>query len=130
MKQDSARDPLIGQDFSSFMRLFLLVFSLRRERKEMYFNQVEFGQRLKKQRLAAGMTQEELAKRIGSTTKQHISRVERGVETCSIDLLVEIISTLHVSADSLLMETETDMEDPRSALLTIISQLAEIAQRI
>ena len=96
----------------------------------MYFDQVEFGQRLKKQRMVAGMTQEELAKRIGSTTKQHISRVERGVETCSIDLLVEIISTLHVSADSLLMETETDMEDPRSALLTIISQLAEIAQRI
>ena len=100
----------------------------KRERKEMYFNQVEFGQRLKKQRLAVGMTQEEFAKKLGLTSKQHISRMERGVGTCSIDLLIEIMDLLHVSSDYLLRGTDSDKESTRDSLLAIIAQLAKKAQ--
>lgn len=54
----------------------------------MYFDQNEFGKRLQTQRKAREMTQEELALALGLASKQHISCMERGVEACSIDLLV------------------------------------------
>ena len=76
------------------------------------------------------MTQEELAKRLGSTSKQHISRMERGVETCSIDLLIEMMELLHVSSDYLLLGADHNNEHIRDGLLAVIAQLATITQRL
>ena len=55
----------------------------------MYFNQVEFGRRLQELRKMNRITQEELAVKVG-VDKLHISRMERGVAACSIDLLLEL----------------------------------------
>ena len=38
----------------------------------------------------AGITQEELAVRLGLASKQHVSRMENGERSCSIDLLIEL----------------------------------------
>lgn len=43
----------------------------------MYFDPEAFGKRLRSLRKGQGMTQEELAMRVGSE-KQHISRMETG----------------------------------------------------
>ena len=55
----------------------------------MYFNQIEFGRRLQELRKMNRITQEELAVKVG-VDKLHISRMERGVAACSIDLLLEL----------------------------------------
>lgn len=96
----------------------------------MYFDQKEFGKRLQTQRKAREMTQEELALALGLASKQHISRMERGVEACSIDLLVEISCVLRVSTDYLLMGKESNREITRNELHSAILQLKNIAGRM
>ena len=54
----------------------------------MYFNQVEFGKRIKEERNRLQMTQEDLAQELN--------------KGCSIDLLLEIAEVLDVSTDYLL----------------------------
>ena len=61
------------------------------------------GQRIKKAREAAGITQDELAKVIGCSTK-HIGALERGIKTPSLDMFVIIANTLGASADLLLQD--------------------------
>ena len=65
----------------------------------MYFDAKEFGKRLHDVRTSRGITQEELAVRLGLASKQHVSRMENGERSCSIDLLIELSCILHVSTD-------------------------------
>ena len=51
----------------------------------MYFDAKEFGKRLHDVRTSRGITQEELAVRLGLASKQHVSRMENGERSCSID---------------------------------------------
>ena len=95
----------------------------------MYFNQMEFGKRLQECRKMQKLTQEELAELVG-VEKQHISRIERGVAACSIDLLPVLSVTLQVSTDYLLMGKSIDKELIRTQLLSVISQLTLIAQEL
>ena len=62
----------------------------------MYFDAKEFGKRLHDVRTSRGITQEELAVRLGLASKQHVSRMENGERSCSIDLLIELSCILHV----------------------------------
>ena len=98
--------------------------------KDMYFNQVEFGKRLQECRKSRGITQEALAELLGFASKQHVSRMERGVESCSLDVLVELSGLLHVSTDYLLMGTNPDKEITKAQLISVISQLTDIADQL
>ena len=98
-----------------------------RKGQNMYFNQVEFGKRLQECRKLQKLTQEELAELVG-VEKQHISRIERGIAACSIDLLPVLSVTLQVSTDYLLMGKSIDKELTRTQLLSVISQLTLITQ--
>lgn len=69
----------------------------------MEINYSEIGQRLRKARLAAGMTQEKLAERTGVGTT-HISHVETGNSIPSLKLLVDILNVLEVTADEVLCD--------------------------
>ena len=75
-------------------------------------------------------TQEELAVRLGLASKQHVSRMENGERSCSIDLLIELSCILHVSTDYLLMGSEPSKEEVKNDLLSIISELSTIAKKI
>ena len=95
----------------------------------MYFNQVEFGRRVAELRKINSLTQEELAEKLG-VEKLHISRMERGVVACSIDLLLEISTVLNVSTDHLLAGKNSGREITRMQLGSVISQLSIIAQSL
>ena len=95
----------------------------------MYFRPAEFGKRVQELRKINGLTQEELAAKIG-VDKLHISRMERGVAACSIDLLLDLASTLRVSTDYLLMGKNPEKEITRTQLISVISQLSFIAQSL
>ena len=51
----------------------------------MYFDQREFGKRLKEIRMVHGLTQEKLAEEL-NISWNHLSKIERGARSCSIDL--------------------------------------------
>jgi transcriptional regulator with XRE-family HTH domain len=53
------------------------------------------GRKVKRLRLLRGLSQEELAERVGNTDK-HISLVERGKTNVSIDVLTSVASELAV----------------------------------
>ena len=93
----------------------------------MYFNQVEFGKRLRELRLSKGMTQEELAEAL-NINLDHMRKMERGRERCSIDLLLEIAIYFNVSTDYLLMGRITDREAEKKRLLGVISELSELVE--
>lgn len=94
----------------------------------MYFDPVEFGKRLQKSRKLVGFTQEELANSL-SVDRNTIGRMERGIRSCSFDLLVEICSTLKVSSDYLLMGKE-DFAVSKEELLDTVSKLNRIVQNL
>ena len=95
----------------------------------MYFNQVEFGRRVAELRKINCMTQEELAEKLG-VDKLHISRMERGVAACSIDLLLEMSTALKASTDYLLTGQYPDNNIIKMQLQSAISQLSHIAQNL
>ena len=95
----------------------------------MYFDLTEFGKRLHDIRVLRGLTQEALAEKV-SVEKQHISRMERGVNACSIDLLVELSCVLGVSTDYLLTGKDSQREKIKNILMDIIGKLMELLKML
>ena len=62
-----------------------------------------FGQRLRQQRKARGMTIEELAEKIG-ITQNYLGLVERGENLPSMATLIKIVNVLGISSDLLLCD--------------------------
>lgn len=60
----------------------------------------ELGKRLKAARQEKNVTQEEMAKACG-VSKNHLSVIERGLNTCSSHMLITYAETLHISLDAL-----------------------------
>jgi transcriptional regulator with XRE-family HTH domain len=92
------------------------------------FGPCGFGKRLQSARKALGITQEELAERL-HVDRNHITRMERGIRVCSIDLLVEISVALEVSTDYLLSGVIPNTTTKQS-LLIAIEELNKIAQSL
>lgn len=89
-------------------------------------NMVNFGMKLKRLRKEAGLTQEQLAEKL-NVTKSVISYYELHERTPSPDILVQLTSIFHVTADYLLgidhkkMLDVSDLseEDMRFLLITV-----------
>ena len=79
-------EDLITEDFGA-------VGTPERDRFEMECDAFVIGEQLKVERLKAGLTQEELATRIG-TKKSFISRVERGHTDIQLSTLVKLFQGL------------------------------------
>ena len=87
---------------------------------------VNFGKKLKSLRKEAGMTQTDLAKRLG-ITKSVVSYYERQERNPSPDVLIQLTDIFHVTADYMLGITHKKMidvsdlseEDMRFLLITI-----------
>lgn len=63
----------------------------------------QIGQRIRKFRRACGMSQEELAEKIGISTT-HMSHIETGNTKLSLPVLVEIAVVLNVRTDEIIFE--------------------------
>ena len=67
---------------------------------------------------------------LADTLSLRVPRMERGVESCSLDVLVELSGLLHVSTDYLLMGTNPDKEITKAQLISVISKLTDIADQL
>lgn len=65
---------------------------------------IELGKRIKAARLAAGLTQEQLAEKI-NLSSGHCAHVERGTTKVSLPALVDIANALNTTPDALLMDS-------------------------
>jgi transcriptional regulator with XRE-family HTH domain len=70
----------------------------------------QFGQVLRILRINAGLTQEELAARLGYNSSAYISRLEHGLKKPGVDLLFAIAGALQVKAWTIIrmMDEEDD----------------------
>ena len=94
----------------------------------MYFDQRDFGARLRLARKDAGLTQQELADLV-LVDRKHISHLECGERCCSIDLLIELSEALGVSTDHLL-KGEQKRAGHAEELDRIIGQLAALRRQL
>jgi len=77
------------------------------------------GQRIRTARLAAGVSQEQLAEMVGLTS-QHISHTEVASTKISLPALVKIANALHTSVDKLLSDS---VQDSKSHLLDDVQKV-------
>ena len=79
---------------------------------------VDMGKRVRKQRQLIGLTQQELAERIGVNTS-FVGHVERGTRKASLETLVALSNALGVGVDYLLagsLQSSPDEENPSGAM--------------
>ena len=95
----------------------------------MYFNQVEFGKRIRDERAKLGMTQEELADDL-NISHGHLNKIEKGKEGCSIDLLLELSDFFGVSTDFLLVGKRIDSMEIKARLQGVISNLTGVLKEL
>ena len=77
--------------------MYLLLSAAGGKDKDMYFNQVEFGQRIRELRRTGGLTQEALSEEL------KLRKIECGSRGPSLDLLIALAVFFDVSTDYLLM---------------------------
>lgn len=82
---------------------------------------VSIGKRIKKNRRNLGMTQEQLAERINISVP-HMSRIETGTGSPSLQTLVDICNTLDITVDDLMQDSLT------AAQKKLEGRLGEIAE--
>ena len=72
------------------------------------------GMRIRRARKAAGMTQADLAEKLGISTS-FLGHIERGTRKASLETVVGIANALNVSTDLLLQDSLDIMTRPLSA---------------
>lgn len=75
------------------------------------------GKRIKMYRMAKGLTQENLAEKIG-LSRNYYSAAERGIYSLSIDKIVEIINILDCTADDIFADVINKGYQVKSSLLS------------
>ena len=65
-----------------------------------------FGPVLRKYRVAAGLSQEELGARLGYETANYVSCLEIGTRKPSVELLFKVADALGIKASELILEME------------------------
>lgn len=91
------------------------------------FTLKEFGNRISMLRKLQNLTQDELAERI-HVSKDHISRIERGIRACSLESLIDLSNELHTSTDFLLTGIGPSNDFAKEEIDTAISILSSIKQ--
>ena len=82
--------------------MYLLLSAAGGKDKDMYFNQVEFGQRIRELRRTGGLTQEALSEELNISIDR-LRKIECGSRGPSPDLLISPAAYFDVSTDYLLM---------------------------
>ena len=80
----------------------------------------EIGQRIRKYRKAYGLSQEQLADKIGISTT-HMSHIETGNTKLSLPVLVSLSETLNVHTDDLLFENRISKSEIEQSIHEILN---------
>ena len=88
-----------------------------------------FGERLRKQRIALGITQEYVSEQVGISLRWY-QRIERGENTVSVDTLLALSRSLSVSIDYLMFgEFTSSLDNPYADIVAQITGQLSPSQR-
>ena len=105
--------------------MYLLLSAAGGKDKDMYFNQVEFGQRIRELRRTGGLTREALSEELIISTDQ-LRKIECGSRGSSLDLLISLAVYFDVSTDYLLMDRDYVNLHFRKRLEGVLQELSGI----
>ena len=90
----------------------------------------EIGQRVRKFRKAYGLSQEELAEKVGISTT-HMSHIETGNTKLSLQVLVDLALALEVKTDDLLFDdTPSDKSDCAAEIARLIDSCSAVEAKL
>lgn len=105
----------------------------------MPVNHQDFGRRIREARKAKGMTQDELADKIG-VSGSFLGHIERGTRVASLDTLVDLCNALETSPSLLLgasleglaaeVSLDDDLANSRVFLLDFLQLAQQATQRL
>lgn len=95
----------------------------------MYYDQKECGRRIAKLRKKKMLTQEQLAENLNISTS-NLGKLERGLQSISIDLLIEISAFFTVSTDYVLLGRETQTDAMKKKIHGMIRELMEMEREL
>ena len=95
----------------------------------MHYNLKESGERIQKLRKQRGLTQQELADQVGITVS-NLSKLERGIQGLSIDLLIELAVFFDTSMDYIALGRETQADTVKTMLRTMADTLLEFERKL
>lgn len=95
----------------------------------MHYNLKESGERIQKLRKQRGLTQQELADQVGITVS-NLSKLERGIQGLSIDLLIELAVFFDTSMDYIALGHETQADTVKTMLRTMADTLIEFERKL
>ncbi|NCB92402.1 MAG: XRE family transcriptional regulator [Clostridia bacterium] len=95
----------------------------------MYYDTKESGKRIQTLRKERNLTQEKLAAHlnIGVST---LGKIETGYSRISIDLLIEITMYFSVSLDYVLLGRETQTDNIKKQIRTMMAHLSELERML
>lgn len=86
------------------------------------------GKRIKQYREKSGLTQEELAEKVGLSTN-YLSAVERGISFPRIEKLISIINAIDATADQIFIDVLKKSYKTRSSILTEKIELLSLEEQ-
>ncbi len=87
-------------------------------------SKAEIGSRIKKIRLSQGLTQHDLAERIGVTEKQ-ISKIETGVHYPKFDNFIKILEALNITMREFASACDFESGNIRRNIMKVINKANE-----
>ena len=91
------------------------------------YNQKEIGVRVQLLRKSSCMTQEQLARKLNISTS-NLSKIERGVQGTSLDLLIDIAVFFGRSLDYVVLGRKLSTDDIRVELHEAIKNLSKLEE--
>lgn len=95
----------------------------------MYYDQKESGKRIAELRKEKGLTQDQLAEKLNISTS-NLGKLERGLQSFSIDLLIEISFFFGVSTDYLLLGCSIPRYDADKEIDSLIAQMQSLKKNL
>ena len=95
----------------------------------LHYDQEKIGTRVQTLRKGSSMTQEQLAEKLNISTS-NLSKIERGVQGASLDLLIEIAVFFGQSLDYVVLGRKLSTDDIRVELHEAIKTLSKLEERL
>lgn len=95
----------------------------------MNYNPIETGKRIKKAREELGFSQEAFSERL-NISRNHLARIEIGLRSASIELLIAISEITNLTLDYLATGKEPDNKTIKAALLAAAEELLRIEKEL
>lgn len=95
----------------------------------IFLNYYEIGQRIRKYRKAHGMSQEQLAEKVGISVT-HMSHIETANTKLSLSVFVDIARALEVQTDDLLSDNKGGKQIAEDEIIDILNHSSASQVRI